>query len=75
MVMCHIKPQLESTGDGLAGDSEQTGDSRHSKMKKEMTRYQQDLPYTHHEEGTLDGAKRFLQEDSLVVFYYCLRSI
>ena len=39
MVMCHVKPQLDSTGEGLAGDSEQTGESGHSKMKKEMARY------------------------------------
>ena len=39
MVMCHVKPQLDSTVEVLAGVSQQTGESGHSKMKKEMARY------------------------------------
>ena len=62
MVMCHVKPQLDSTGEGLAGDSEQTGESGHSKMKKEMARYKQDLTNTHHGERTLAGVKRFVSK-------------
>ena len=62
MVMCHVKPQLDSTGEGLAGDSEQTGESGHSKMKKEMARYKRDLTNTHHGERTLAGVKRFVSK-------------
>ena len=62
MVMCHVKPQLDSRGEGLTGDSEQTCESGYSKMKKEMARYKQDLTNTHHGERTLAGVKRFVSK-------------
>ena len=39
MVVSEVKAQLYNTGEGLAKDSKQTGEARHSKMTKEMQRF------------------------------------
>ena len=73
MMLCHVKPQIDIAGEGLAGDSKQTSESGHSKMKMEMVRYKSNLTNTHHGEMTLARAKRFVSTNPLIVFYDCFK--
>ena len=62
MVVCHVKTQLDSTCEGLALDSEQTGEAGHSKMTKEMGRFKRDETNLHHGERMLAGIRRFVSK-------------
>ena len=62
MVVCHVKQQLDNTGEGLALESEQTGEAGHSKMKKEMGRFKRDENNLHHGERMLAGIRRFVSK-------------
>ena len=62
MVVCHVKVQLDNTGEGLALDSEQTGEAGHSKMTKEMGRFKRDETNLHHGERMLAVIRRFVSK-------------
>ena len=62
MVVCHVKTELDRTGEGLAKDSEQTGEAGHSKMSKEMKRLKRDQMNPNHGERMLEGVKRFVSK-------------
>ena len=59
LVVSHLRPFLEKTGRGMADYSEQTGESGHFKVDKEMSRFQRDLENPHHGGNMLAGCKRF----------------
>ena len=48
MVISHIQPQLDITGEGLGKESKHTGESGHSKITKDMSRYQRGEANTNH---------------------------
>lgn len=60
MIVSHIKPDLDKTGEGLGKDSEQTGEAGHAKMKREMGRFKRDKGNSHHGERMLAGVRRFV---------------
>ena len=60
MVVTHIKPELDRTGEGLGKDSEQTGEAGHAKMKREMARFKRDEANPQHGERMLAGVRRFV---------------
>ena len=62
MVVCHVKPELDKSGEGLAKESEQTGEAGHSKMTKEMKRFKRDEVNPHHGERMLAGVRRFVSK-------------
>ena len=45
MVVSHIEPQLDITGEGLGKESKQTGESGHSKITKEMSKFERNSQY------------------------------
>ena len=59
LLVSHLKPFLEKTGQGMADYSEQTGESGHSKVGKEMNRYKRDLDNPNHGEKMKAGCSRF----------------
>ena len=59
MVVSHIEPQLDITGEGLGKESKQTGESGHSKITKEMSRFERNS-YTNHSKRILAEVKRFV---------------
>ena len=62
MVVSHVRAQLDKTGEGLAKDSEQTGEARNSKMSKEMQRFKMDEQNPHHGDRMLAGVRRFVSK-------------
>ena len=62
MVVSHVRAQLDKTGEGLAKDSEQTGEAGHSKMSKEMQRFKRDEQNPNHWDRMLAGVRRFVSK-------------
>ena len=59
MVVCHVRPELDRTGEGLGKDSEQTGEAGHAKMSKEMQRFKRSEANPNHGKWMLAGVRRF----------------
>ena len=59
LIVTHLKPFLEKTGNGMADYSEQTGELGHNKVDKEMSRFKCDLENPHYSDKTLSGCQRF----------------
>ena len=55
----HLRPFLEKTGEGLADYSEQTGEAGHHKVGVEMSRYKRDIHNPRHGTKMLAGCGRF----------------
>ena len=59
LIVSHLRPFLEKIGCGMADYSEQTGESGHFKVSKEMSRFKRELDNPHHAEKMLSACKRF----------------
>ena len=59
LIVSHLRPFLEKIGCGMADYSEQTGESGHFKVCKEMSRFKRELDNSHHAETMLSACKRF----------------
>ena len=62
MVVSHIQPQLDITGEGLGKESEQTGESGHSKITKEISIFKRGETNANHGNRMLAGVKRYVSK-------------
>ena len=60
MVVSHIEPQLDITGEGLGKESKQTGESGQSKITKKISRFKRREANTNHSNRIPEGVKRFV---------------
>ena len=59
MLVSHLEPFLDKTGEGMADWSEQTGESGHNKVKILLSRLQMAEENPLHGERMLSGCGRF----------------
>ena len=59
ILVAHLRPFLEKTGEGLADYSEQTGEAGHHKAEVEMKRFKRDINNPNHGKQMLAGCGRF----------------
>ena len=62
MVIIHIQPQLDITGEGLGKESEQTRESGQSNMTKDISRLKRGRTNTNHSNSMLAGLKKFVSK-------------
>ena len=62
MVVSHVRAQLDKTDEGLAKDSEQTGEARHSMMSKKMQKFKRDEQNPNHGDRMPAGVRRFVSK-------------
>ena len=65
MVVSHVRAQLDKTGEGLAKDSEKTGEAGNSKITKDMQRFKRDEQNPNHGDRMLAGVRRFVSKTVL----------